>query len=359
MSLPTGVSQRDIAKHLGIAVSTVSRALNDNPRVSRWTREAVHRAVKELATRNDSASGGDAPLMIGVTHSHSFHGLQDHNHESLLDQVLGGVEVACRRDNTVPYPWQQSHLLTGPEAGQFFDRVSGVIMSGGEIDSDVVTAIQQHGKPIVFIGGHLPQIPVPSIAADSFDGVYLATQHLVELGHRRIALINGPSTTYTSREKKAGYLTALADAGLSFQPDLLVARDDRSGFTDGVAAELTRSVLSLPDRATALLFATDTMARAGYRVCQELNLSIPRDISMVGFHDDDAAYVYPPMTTVRVNRFEWGVAAVEALMRSLAGHASSSTRLLHPVELVVRDSTAPPSSIAYALHASDEGDSNE
>lgn len=344
MALPPGVSQRDIADHLGIAVSTVSRALNDNPRVSRLTREAVRRAARELGDRHDGESA--VPLMIGVTHSHSYHGLQDHNHESVLEQVLGGVEVACRRHDAVPYPWQQSHLLAGPESEPFFERVSGVIMSGGEVDDDVIDAIRARGKPIVLIGGHLPGVAVSSVAADSVDGVYQATRHLVELGHRRISLVNGPNTTYTSREKKAGYLAALADAGVPFDPTLLVARDERGGFTDDAAEALSREVLERPDRPTAAIFATDAMARAGYRVCRDLGLAIPGDVSLVGFHDDDAAFADPPMTSIRVDRYAWGVAAAELLMRIIAEQEDSPSRVLLPVELIARESSASPRATA-------------
>ncbi len=352
MALPEGVTQRDIADHLGIAVSTVSRALNDNPRVSRLTREAVRRAAQELATRHaDEPDGVRAPLMIGVTHSHSYHGLQDHNHESVLEQVLGGVEVACRRHDAVPYPWQQSHLLGSSESAPFFERVSGVIMSGGEVDDEVIDAIRAHGKPIVLIGGHLPGVAISSVATDSFDGMYQATRHLVELGHRRIALVNGPGTTYTSREKKAGYLTALADASVPFDPALLVARDERGGFTDDAAEALSRQVLTLPDRPTAVLFATDAMARAGYRVCRELELAIPGDVSLVGFHDDDAAFADPPMTSIRVDRYAWGIAAAELLMRIIAGQEDHASRALLPVELIVRESSARPGRVAGAAVA--------
>jgi DNA-binding LacI/PurR family transcriptional regulator len=355
MTLPSTVSQRDIAEHLGIAVSTVSRALNNNPRVSRLTRRAVQRAVQELATRNDQdRDSSSLPMMVGITHSHSFHGRESRNYESLLDQVLGGVEDACRPRGAIPYPWQKSHLLTGHEADVFFDRVSGVIMSGGEVDGDLVKAIKDHGRPIIIIGGHLPGADMPSVASNNHDGLYVATQHLIKLGHRRIALINGPDTTYTSQEKKSGFLTALVDAGVPFHASMLVSRDDRSGFSDGTAEDLTREMLSLKERPTALLFATDSMARAGYRVCQELGLSIPRDVSIVGFHDDDAAFAYPPLTTVRVNRFEWGVVAVEQLMQVVAGGPSRTSRLLLPVQLIIRESTAPPGSAVCVSHALEE-----
>lgn len=351
MSLPPGVSQREIANRLGIAVSTVSRALSGNPRVSRLTRDAVQRAVRELADQHDASARGSLPLMLGLTHSHAWHGLQDYDRESVLEQVLGGAEVACRHQNAVPYPWQQSHLLASAEADPFFERVSGVIMSGGEIDDEVINAIQERDKPIVLIGGHVPGLPISSVAADNLDGVYKATQHLLELGHRRIALINGPNTTYTSREKKAGYLAALADAGISHRAEWLVARDDRNGLTDAAAEELTRDVLTQADRPTGLIFATDAMARAGYRVCRELGMEIPDDVSVIGFHDDQAVYSDPPMTSVHVNRFDWGAAAVEVLMRILSEKEHRASRLLLPVTLVVRDSTAPPGDLAFSIQA--------
>lgn len=345
MQLPSDVSQRDIARHLNISVSTVSRALSGSGRVSALTRNAVARAIEELAAAQQQA-GSTMPMMIGITHSHSAHGILNHNNESVLDQVLGGVEEACRAHDVVPYPWQQSHLLASDESIPFFSRVSGVIMSGGEVDHDVVDSIRANGKPVVIIGGHLPDTAIPSIAADSFDGMYRATQHLLQLGHQRIAMVNGPNTTYTSREKKAGYLTALVDAGVPFDPGLLVARDDRTGLTDEAAEALTRVLMERTSRPTALIFAMDTMARAGYRVCQDLGLSIPDDISIVGFHDDDAAFAYPPLSSVRVNRHDWGVAAVDVLMRVINGESRAGSRLLLPVEFIERSSTGPPSSAA-------------
>jgi LacI family transcriptional regulator len=342
MQLPPNVSQRDIAHHLNISVSTVSRALSGSGRVSALTRNAVQRAIGELAAAQRQSESA-MPVMIGITHSHSADGVLNHNNESVLDQVLGGVEEACRAHDVVPYPWQQSHLLASNESIPFFSRVSGVIMSGGEVDHDVVDSIRANGKSIVIIGGHLPDTGIPSVAADSFMGIYLATQHLLKLGHRRISLVNGPNTTYTSREKKAGYLTALADAGVPFDPGLLVARDDRTGLTDEAAETLTRALFERDQRPTALIFAMDTMARAGYRVCQDLGLSIPDDISIVGFHDDDAAFAYPPLSSVRVNRHDWGVAAVDVLMRVISGECQDRSRLLLPVEFVERSSTGPPS----------------
>lgn len=340
MSLPPGLSQRDIAKYLGISVSTVSRALSGNSRVGQLTRNAVSEAITALSVSADKAVS-NMPVMIGITHSHSSDGMKDHQNESVLDQVLGGAEVACRNNDAVPYPWQQSHLLSNDESRPFFSRISGVIMSGGEVDEEVVSSIQANNMPIVIIGGHLPGSSIPSVAADSFNGIYLATCHLLELGHTRIGFVNGPDTTYTSREKRAGYLTALADAGVAFDPELLAARNDGTGFTDEVAENLTRSLLALEQRPTALIFATDVMARAGYRACQELELSIPDDISVIGFHDDDAAFAYPPMTSVHVNRYDWGFAAVEKLMRTIRGEQQRESRLLLPVELIVRASTGP------------------
>ncbi|HWV23465.1 MAG TPA: LacI family DNA-binding transcriptional regulator, partial [Thermomicrobiales bacterium] len=340
MILPKGISQRDIADHLGISISTVSRALNDNPRVSQLTRNAVKSAIEELSS-TAQVEDPNVPMMIGITHSHSSDGMTDHQHESVLDQVLGGVEVACRAYDAVPYPWQQSHLLSSDESIPFYSRISGVIMSGGEVDEGLIRSIKANDKPIVIIGGHVPGAGIPSVAADSFDGMYQATRHLAGLGHSRIALVNGPNTTYTSREKRAGYLTALADSGITFDPHLLVFRLGTAGFSDHTAEQLTRQLLSLDSPPTAMIFATDAMARAGYRVCRHLGLSIPGDISVVGFHDDDAAYAYPPLTTVRVNRYDWGVAAVEELMRIVQEDKKRESRLLLPVKLVVRASTGP------------------
>lgn len=345
MKLPTGISLHDVASVVGVSVSTVSRALNDSERVSTLTKQAVQNAIEELARRREL--GEATPTlrpMIGITHSHPSGSEATRGLDVILDQVLAGVEIECLRSGYIPYPWQQSRLLGLPEGESFFRSVSGVIMSGGLVARDVLEQIRSRALPVVIIGGHLPGLGVPSVGADSQNGMYRLTQHLIELGHRRIALVNGPSDTYTSLEKKSGYLAALVEAGIAVDLKLICCQDGFAGFDAPAAERCTEALFELAEPPTAVLFASDTMAEAGYRVFRRAGLRIPGDVSVAGFHDDwNARHLDPPLTTVRVDRIAWGKVAAIQLFATLNGQPLEGTRTLLPVEVVTRNSTGPVS----------------
>ncbi|MGH2560486.1 MAG: LacI family DNA-binding transcriptional regulator, partial [Thermomicrobiales bacterium] len=267
MKMPPRVSLRDISEAVGVSVSTVSRALNGSDRVSVLTKQAVAEAAAQLAIAGSANGRTRTQPMIGLTHSHRSSGSATRSLDVILEQVLGGIEVACLQAGYIPYPWQRSSLLLTDEGDPFFKAVSGVIMSGGIVDRAVVESMQARGLPVVIIGGHVPDMGVVSVAADGQRGAYLAVRHLVELGHRRIGLVNGPDQTYTSFEKRAGYLTAIVDANFVPNPDCIRARDGYRGFDAEAGEALTEELLDLPEPPTAIVYAADQMAEAGYRVC--------------------------------------------------------------------------------------------
>jgi len=343
VKLPTGISLQDIATAVGVSVSTVSRALNDSERVSLVTKQAVQNAIEEIARQRERGDGrATIRPMIGITHSHPSGIEATRGLDVILEQVLAGVEIECLRAGYIPYPWQQSRLLGLPDGEPFFQAVSGVIMSGGLVGRDLLEQIRSRDLPVVIIGGHVSGLDVPSVGADNQRGTYCLTRHLIDLGHRRIALVNGPSETYTSFEKKAGYLTALVEAGVDVDPALIRWQDGFAGFDAPAAVRRTEELLALANPPTAVLYASDTMAEAGYRVLGRAGRRIPEDVSVAGFHDDrNACHLDPPLTTVRVDRIAWGKAAAIQLFAMLAGRRLGGTRTLLPVELVIRKSTGP------------------
>lgn len=343
MKVASNISLRDIAEAVGVSVSTVSRALNDNDRVSKLTKQAVHQAVEDLAAGKQGVAGNRLTRpMIGVTHSH-FYGADDAlGLDTVLEPVLVGVETACFKTGFIPFVLQQSNLLSIDKTTPFYEAVSGVVMTGGLVASEVLDAIVERQLPIVIVGGHIPGANVPSVAADSQHGIYILVQHLIQLGHRRIAMVNGPKESYTSHEKLAGFLAALVDAQLPIDPALIRAQDGYSGFSVTVGQALTESLLRLPERPTAIVYAADNLAEGGYRAAQAHHLQIPGDLSITGFHDDRSARTAnPPMTTVHTDRALWGELATNMLLHNLEGEPIRGTRLLTPVKLIIRGSTGP------------------
>ena len=345
--LPSGVSQRDVADLLGLSVSTVSRALSDNDRVSDLTKRAVRDAFQTLAVRNagaaTTASGTANRPMIGLTVSH----LSDERSPQIMDinfsEVLAGAELACARAGFIPYPWQESQRLFEDEGESFFRHVSGVITVGGVIDRQVIETIQRHNLPAVIAGSQLPGSGISSVGSDNSEGIDLAMRHLLDRGHRRIALINGPDDTHTSHEKLSGYLTALYAAGLPFDPAIVRSRERFRGFDETAGDEIATQLLWMDEPPTAIVCAFDQIAVGVYRAAARLAVSIPGDLSVVGFHDDDVArFSIPPITTIRVRRAQWGEVAAETLLREREPQPTRGTHTLIPVRLIERESTASP-----------------
>lgn len=348
LSLPAGISQRQIADRIGISVSTVSRVFSGHEAVSDRARADVLRAIEELRDSSSSPSAGHSlatPVrVIGLTNSHLAGGNNSGPGETMLHEILGGAETAAQNRGYLVYTWHNSALLLEPKGESFFSSVGGVVMTGGVVSPEVVKAIRAHDLPSTIVGGHYPDLDIPSVSGDVYRGTYLAAQHLIRLGHRRIALVNGPNETYTSRERRAGYLEALFDAGLSIAPELIHWQDGIHGFDPEAGQVSMRELLDLAVPPTAVIFASDNLAVGGQGVCQLRGLHVPSDISIVGFDDNPVAQATSPqLTTLRVDRISWGARAVERLIESLEGRPLASDRLLMPVELIVRKSTGPVS----------------
>jgi DNA-binding LacI/PurR family transcriptional regulator len=168
-------------------------------------------------------------------------------------------------------------------------------------------------------------------------GAYEATTHLLERGHRRIALVTGPSEHLYARARIAGYRSAMAAAGIDVAPEMV-----RHGkYNRASGAEQVRALLELPDRPTALFICSDHMAIGGYEALAGAGLRVPADVSVVGFDDlPEARWVSPALTTVRQPLKEMGGSALRTLVRLLNGDEFESRRVELATTLVVRDSTA-------------------
>jgi len=280
---------------------------------------------------------------IGLTNSHLVSNPYSPGNETMVQEILGGVEEAAQVRNCVVYTLHQSGFLLDQRRDAFFSAIDGLLLTGGVISSDLAEAIRRRGIACVLIGGHLPESTFPSVSGDVARGTYLCVQHLVELGHRRIALVNGPTETYTSIERRAGYLEAMFDAGLPVERDWIRWRPGYDGFSAQAGKDVTAEFLQLDNRPTAIVYASDTLALGGLGVLTEAGLRVPDDVSITGFDDARiATAMNPQLTTVKVDRVAWGTRALERLLRILdETNRPEPERLLMPVELNVRGSSGP------------------
>jgi LacI family transcriptional regulator len=179
---------------------------------------------------------------------------------------------------------------------------------------------------------------VTSVHPDGIQGGYLGIRHLISLGHRRIGCVTGYNSGHSNTELRlTGYKKALSEAGIEFEPELVV----EGKFSIGGAASATRSLLELPVPPTAIYSVSDPMAIGVYKAVQENGLQIPRDISVVGFDDIKlAAHLFPGLTTVGMNKYEMVKTAVQVLLDQIDGKSKSKSNMeiTFPVRLIERNS---------------------
>jgi DNA-binding LacI/PurR family transcriptional regulator len=175
------------------------------------------------------------------------------------------------------------------------------------------------------------------VSVDNYQGAYAATQHLVELGHRKIAHIAGAAGLEIARQREAAYLRALDDAGLSYR-NVISAQNIQWGYGSGYNA--MRELLEADERPTAVFAASDELAIGAYRAIAESGLRIPQDISVVGFDNIEAsAYTTPPLTTVHQPFADLGIQALILLLEMLEKESFEASSVLLPAQLVIREST--------------------
>jgi LacI family transcriptional regulator len=329
---------RDIAQLAGVSVATVSRVINDRPDVAPETRDAVLRHVRaHNFTTNRSAralSVGRAGL-IGFT-------MPFVRADYFAAILAGALEAAHEQEMrlvlcmTLHEHDREVSLLETLMDG----ATDGAIILLPEESSEELAALQSSGYPFVVAD---PRVSIaegiPAVSAGHRAGAKAAIDHLLSLGHRRIAHISGPRGWAATEERIEGYNAALAAAGVLPSTELLAEGDFeiRGGYP--AAGRL----LDLSERPTAIFASNDNMAVGALRAARERGLSVPDDLSVVGFDDAELAQIVTPaLTTVRQPLAELGRTAVSLLMRMIERQSVEALRVELAARLIVRDSTKPP-----------------
>jgi LacI family transcriptional regulator len=331
----SGPTLSDIAVEAGVSTATVSKVLNGRTDVASATRERVTALLKRhnypaTSTRRARRSGL-VDLVIGGLDS------------PWAIEILRGVEAECtergvgtvvsrvRENDATPPSW------TSLTAAHHSD---GVLLVTSRITAQQRAQVQRAGVALVVIDPvDLPDTDLVSIGATNWAGGLSATEHLISLGHRRIAVIGGPRDMLCTQARIDGYRAALERAGIEVDRDLIRYGDflHEGGFA------AARDLLGRPDRPTAIFAGSDLQAMGAYEAARQADLSVPRDLSVVGFDDLPLCqWVSPPLTTVRQPLEEMGRTAARTLFQQLDGELLVSPRMELTTELRVRLSTAPP-----------------
>ncbi len=327
-----------IAETAGVSVSTVSKVLNGRDDVSRDTRAKVDSALREHRYRRRGASLHEPDVRSVDLVMNGLDG-------SWPASVASGLEAAAYEAgvHVVISVARQGATANNHAAQDWVDRVlerdgAGVVLGLIEPAPDQLARLRQAQVPIVVIDPLSDPPPdVISVGTTNWAGAYEATTHLLDRGHRRIALVTGPPHHLYARARTAGYRSAMAAAGVEVLPELI-----RHGSYDRASgAEQVRTLFAAPEPPTALFICSDHMAIGGYEALAEAGLRVPADVSIVGFDDlPEARWVAPALTTVRQPLKDMGGSALRTLLRLMNGDELESPRVELATTLVVRDSTA-------------------
>ena len=331
---PEATTLADIAKAAGVSAPTVSKVLNGRADVAPATRERVEELLREYGYRRRAVQA--APLLDLV-----FHELES----AWAMEVIRGAERVAHEEGLSLVLSQSAGRLTPGQSwldGVLARRPTGVLLVLSKLDPSQREQLVTRDIPFAVIdpAGDL-EADVPAVGATNWQGGLAATRHLIELGHRRIGVVAGPSSMLCSRARVDGYRAALETAGLPFDPELLRAGDfhHEAGYACG------RELLRLPDRPTAVFAGNDLQALGLYEAARELGLRIPEDLSVVGFDDLPAArWVGPPLTTIRQPLAEMAATAARIVLDLARGRQPAATRIELATELIIRSSTAAPRS---------------
>jgi LacI family transcriptional regulator, galactose operon repressor len=325
----------DVARLAGVSTATVSRALNGTAQIAPATRRAIDAAVEQLGYRPNSIARS---LVTKSTQTIALL-LPDISNPFYADLVSGIQEYALANDHTMLLCTTEGDAEREEEYLQLLraKQVDGALVDGLVLPPDRIARFVRDGFPIVCLDRDIDSSAIPLVQVDNRLGGRVATQHLILLGHRRIAHVTGAATLGISKERRAGYADALEKAGIEVDSAYITV----GTFTEDGGYRAARLLLEVEPRPTAIFAANDLTAVGAINAIVERGLRVPDDVSVVGFDDVRlAAYTAPPLTTVKQPADRIARLATELLIGLIRGGEADQLRHLLPPSLVVRGSTA-------------------
>ncbi len=336
MAKKTVKNLEDIAQLANVSTSTVSRALNDSPLISQETKERIQAIAQEyhfrmnISARNLRRQQSQTIAFIAPEYPQSVFSAEDLFGLGMLSGIGKGLHslgydllvIYADPDDTA---WAQAYLDSG--------RVDGFILLTSKLKPTAIKTLVEEDVPFIGWGIPLPEHNYCSVTGDNLKGGQLATQHLVDIGRKKIAFIGGPEDSTTIQHRLEGYESALQAAGLHMDPNLQAYTD--YSYDSGMAA-MQRLLGQHPDL-DAVFVTSDLMAVGAIEVIQNSGKRVPEDIAVVGYDDlPIAAYNNLPLTTIRQNFQLVGKLLAENLIQYLK--TKEVNNVTTPVELVIRKS---------------------
>jgi len=327
-----------VAHVANVSTATVSRVLHTPERVASATRERVRAAIVQLGYSYNAVAGGLSrqqtmtlglvlPTVTNPIFAESTAGVQQAARARGYTLLIGTTDYSADEEVRVVQTLRQH-------------RVDGLVVTSSHAESPALLDAQNAGTPVVLTYSWRPHSPLPCVGVDNVAAAAAAVSHLIQLGHRRIAMLAGTfSGSDRSYARYQGYCAALAAHGLPSDPDLLV----EVPYTIEEGIRGAQQLLAKPHRATSIFCANDLLAFGALRAALDHGLHVPNDLSIVGFDDSPmAAVTHPRLTTVAQPAYTIGVQACALLCDLINGKPDVTRTVVLPTQLQIRETTAPP-----------------
>jgi LacI family transcriptional regulator len=329
------VTIRDVADRAGVSVATVSKVINARYGVAASTFARVQAVIDEL--------GYEASLVARSLRNHRTNviGILVSDIEPFSAELLKGAAKAIKGTGYELVVYSAGGMA-GDNVGwerRYLSRLSGTLIDGAILVTPTVVGAS-FGAPVVAVDPHTGGDEVPTVDSDNLRGAQLATEHLIGLGHRRIGFLAGRSDLESARLRELGYQRALREGGLEFDPGLVRV----GSYDEGASRQAARDLLGPADRPSAIFADNDLSAITTVDVALTLGLSVPEDLSVIGFDNiPEGALMTPALTTIEQPIQLMGQRAIAMLIELLRGQDLALMRVTLPTRLVVRQSCAAPS----------------
>ncbi|MGB9976572.1 LacI family DNA-binding transcriptional regulator [Thermovenabulum sp.] len=326
----------DVARKANVSIATVSRVLNNSSLVSAKTRERVMKAIEELnfspnviasalTKKSTKTLGIVVPDISNPFFAELTRGVEDACND------FGFNLIICNTDNSIDKEVTYIKLLKQKS-------IDGYIISTAYYNDEIVLKMIKSNVPMILLGRDIEceGCNFDAVVSDNEKGGYLATKHLIDLGHQKIACLLGPPRVKVNLEREKGYLKAIHEANLKIYPELVGYGDFKVDFGYKKALEILTGKI----KPTAFFAANDLTAIGVIKAAKSLGLKVPQDISVVGYDNTMLAeLVDPPLTTISQQMKKMGYLAAEMLIKRIKNERTAGEKVVFDVNLVIRKST--------------------
>jgi DNA-binding LacI/PurR family transcriptional regulator len=327
---------RDVARVAGVSTATVSRVINAPDTVRVETRERVQRAMevcrykynalaRGFVTKQSHTLGLIIPTITNPIFAESTRGAQDFANELGYQVILANSDYQYEKEKRLVKVLRER-------------QIDGLLITTTNLGGGVLKGLLDDGFPFVLLYSTVRKGPMSAVGVDNFSGGYRATEHLVRLRHRRIAMLAGGfSFSDKSYHRWLGYKKCLSTHNIPYDPTLVV----QTQYTLSSGKEGVKALLSVNDPPTAVFCSNDYIALGAMQGAREVGITIPRDLSVVGFDDMAiSSFINPSLTTIRQPAYDMGRLGAELLLEHIAKAVSRPVHKMLETSLVVRESTS-------------------